>query len=65
MRYFLVDCRPVDHFSCGHLAKSFHLDANLVGGCHLHAHSSPTPASLPTTAAVLTDRLCRGSGSAV
>ena len=30
MRYFLVDCRPVDHFSCGHLAKSFHLDANLV-----------------------------------
>lgn len=30
MKYFLVDCRPVDHFSCGHLAKSFHLDANLV-----------------------------------
>ena len=44
MKYFLVDCRPVDHFSCGHLPKSFHLDANLV-------HStSPLPVIVTPTA---------------
>ena len=30
MHYFVVDCRPVEHFSCGHLPGAFHLDANLV-----------------------------------
>ena len=30
IRYFVVDSRPVDHFSKGHLQHSFHLDANLV-----------------------------------
>jgi hypothetical protein len=29
IRYFVVDSRPVDHFSKGHLQHSFHLDANL------------------------------------
>lgn len=49
MKYFLVDCRPVDHFSCGHLAKSFHLDANLL----LHS---------PTDFGVAVDRLCERVG---
>jgi hypothetical protein len=49
MKYFLLDCRPVDHFSCGHLAKSFHLDANLL----LYS---------PTDFAVAVDRLCERVG---
>ena len=42
MHYFVVDCRPLDHFSCGHLPDAYSLDANLVrapptqaGGCSL------------------------------
>jgi hypothetical protein len=49
MRYFLVDCRPVNHFSCGHLPKSFHLDANLL----LYS---------PTDFAVAVERLCERVG---
>ena len=30
MHYSIVDCRPVVHFSCGHLPDSHNLDANLV-----------------------------------
>ena len=30
VHYFIVDCRPVDHYSSGHLPNSYHLDANLV-----------------------------------
>jgi hypothetical protein len=62
MKYFLLDCRPVDHFSCGHLAKSFHLDANLVPHSHPLCSLSCT---LLLTAAVLSHRLCGGGGSTV
>lgn len=30
VKFFVVDCRPVDHFSLGHIPQSFNLDANLV-----------------------------------
>lgn len=30
VRFFLVDCRPVDQYNAGHLATAFHLDANLM-----------------------------------
>ena len=30
VRYFVVDCRPLDQYSCGHLPGSFQLDPNLV-----------------------------------
>lgn len=30
VRFFLVDCRPVDQYNCGHLATAFHLDYNLM-----------------------------------
>ena len=30
IKYFVVDARPVEHFSKGHLQHSLHLDANLV-----------------------------------
>ncbi|XP_063959551.1 TBC1 domain family member 23-like isoform X1 [Lytechinus pictus] len=28
--YFVVDCRPADHYNRSHLATAFHLDANLM-----------------------------------
>ena len=30
IKYYIVDSRPISHFSKGHLPGSFHLDANLV-----------------------------------
>ncbi len=37
VKFFVVDCRPVEHFSSGHLPGSYNLDANLV--CyHLLCH---------------------------
>ena len=30
MKYFVVDCRPLDQYSCGHLPGSYQLDPNLV-----------------------------------
>ena len=30
VRFFLVDCRPVDQFNNGHLPTAFHLDYNLM-----------------------------------
>ncbi|XP_064618289.1 TBC1 domain family member 23-like [Liolophura sinensis] len=30
VRYFVVDCRPADHYNAGHLPTAFHLDANLM-----------------------------------
>ncbi|CAG9797314.1 unnamed protein product [Chironomus riparius] len=30
VRFFLVDCRPVDQYNSGHLATAFHLDSNLM-----------------------------------
>lgn len=30
VRFFLVDCRPVDQYNVGHLATAFHLDSNLM-----------------------------------
>ncbi|XP_030747336.1 TBC1 domain family member 23 [Sitophilus oryzae] len=30
VRFFLVDCRPVDHYNAGHLPTAFHLDCNLM-----------------------------------
>lgn len=29
-RFFLVDCRPVEHYNAGHLPTAFHLDCNLM-----------------------------------
>ena len=40
MHYFVVDCRPVEHFSCGHLSGAFHLDANLVHTSFYTSHST-------------------------
>jgi 3-mercaptopyruvate sulfurtransferase SseA len=31
VRFFLVDCRPVEQYNAGHLPTAFHLDCNLVG----------------------------------
>ncbi|XP_060531576.1 TBC1 domain family member 23 isoform X1 [Cylas formicarius] len=28
--FFLVDCRPVEHYNAGHLPTAFHLDCNLM-----------------------------------
>jgi len=30
VNFFIVDCRPIEHFSSGHLPGSYSLDANLV-----------------------------------
>lgn len=30
VRFFLVDCRPVEHYNWGHLPTAFHLDSNLM-----------------------------------
>lgn len=30
VRFFLVDCRPVEHYNAGHLPTAFHLDCNLM-----------------------------------
>ncbi|XP_018329978.1 TBC1 domain family member 23 isoform X2 [Agrilus planipennis] len=30
VRFFLIDCRPVDQFNAGHLPTAFHLDCNLM-----------------------------------
>lgn len=30
IRFFLVDCRPVEHYNAGHLPTAFHLDCNLM-----------------------------------
>lgn len=30
VRFFLVDCRPVEQYNAGHLPTAFHLDCNLV-----------------------------------
>ncbi|XP_070505538.1 TBC1 domain family member 23 [Chironomus tepperi] len=30
VRFFLVDCRPVEQYNSGHLATAFHLDSNLM-----------------------------------
>ncbi|XP_064395152.1 TBC1 domain family member 23-like [Halichondria panicea] len=45
VKFFVVDCRPVEHFSSGHLPGSYNLDANLL----LHS---------PNDFSVAADRLC-------
>lgn len=30
VRFFLVDCRPIEHYNAGHLPTAFHLDCNLM-----------------------------------
>ncbi|KAH1027647.1 hypothetical protein HUJ05_001120 [Dendroctonus ponderosae] len=30
VRFFLVDCRPIEHFNAGHLPTAFHLDCTLM-----------------------------------
>lgn len=30
VRYFVIDCRPADHYNNGHLSTAFHLDCNLM-----------------------------------
>jgi len=30
VRFFLVDCRPAEHYNNGHLPTAFHLDSNLM-----------------------------------
>lgn len=30
VKFFLVDCRPAEHYNNGHLPTAFHLDANLM-----------------------------------
>lgn len=30
VRFFLVDCRPVEQYNAGHLPTAFHLDCNLM-----------------------------------
>lgn len=30
VRFFLVDCRPAEHYNNGHLSTAFHLDSNLM-----------------------------------
>lgn len=45
VKYFVVDCRPLDQYSCGHLPGSYQLDPNLL----LHS---------PTDFDVASERLC-------
>jgi len=40
VRFFLVDCRPVEQYNAGHLPTAFHLDCNLVGSS-LHEEHEP------------------------
>ncbi|CAH1159602.1 unnamed protein product [Phaedon cochleariae] len=30
VRFFLVDCRPIEHYNAGHSPNAFHLDCNLM-----------------------------------
>lgn len=30
VRYFVIDCRPADHYNHGHLSTAFHLDCDLM-----------------------------------
>lgn len=30
VKFFLVDCRPIEHYNAGHLPTAFHLDSNLM-----------------------------------
>lgn len=30
VRFFLVDCRPIEQYNAGHLPTAFHLDCNLM-----------------------------------
>lgn len=30
VKFFLVDCRPIEHYNAGHLPTAFHLDCNLM-----------------------------------